>query len=136
MVLFLLFLYTHLFPIIETHNFGYNGYLLSIFSYYLNIKCLVTSAQFWLTYLPLFQNVHVPIVSVSMCMTSNCEYVVVVLHCKVCFGVCMYVCVREFVCVCVVNSAADHVFQASDEAKQLWQRAVSSQALGPKTKRK
>lgn len=43
-------------------------------------------------------------------------------------------------CVCVgvyvVISAADHVFQASDEAKQLWQRAVSSQALGPKTKRK
>lgn len=47
-----------------------------------------------------------------------------------CCGVC--VCV----CACVVISAADHVFQASDEAKQLWQRTVSSQALGPKTKRK
>ena len=45
-------------------------------------------------------------------------------------------CVRVCVCARAVISAADHVFQASDEAKQLWQRAVSSRALGPKTKRK
>lgn len=40
------------------------------------------------------------------------------------------------VCVWVVISAADHVFQASDEAKQLWQRARFISGTGAQNKEK
>ncbi len=58
-------------------------------------------------------------------------------------GVCLPVCVFPestwVLEVCVLGVSViwvDHVFQTSDEEKQLWQSAVSSPALGSKTKRR
>lgn len=82
---------------------------------------------------PLFvASVHAPVCVYCICMDVYDSQQQICGTSTTVLGAMWCVCVG----VCVIISAADHVFQASDEAKQLWQRPVSSQALGPKTKRK